>query len=154
MINSNFGLSGFRAYLEFDDWPAKGNLSRPAEPTSQYALAHQADDNFLCGKRCRKRKAEKRKLRAEKKRLKNDARRAEIERVRAETKILSVDATPVGEAEPVVLNQSRPKPKVTSSEVLNRLTTTPTKAGNKQNSILLIGGLVLIGAVVIIRRRK
>jgi len=111
-------------------------------------------DSFLCGKRCRSRRAGRRKLREERRSLKNDERRAEIERLRAETNVVqsNMAASPT-QAAPTPSNvatmASAPLPvvKAAVSPLTNSSPPPPVKRSNLPliaGSALAFGGLIYL----------
>ncbi len=109
-------------------------------------------DNFLCGKKCRRRKKEKQGIRSERRKTKNDARRADTERVRAETRILlhqnlgakeQVRMPMTGQqvSAPVMVPQPAPAPQ-------------PQKAGVGSNPLIIVVGVLLLGGIVMMGGNK
>lgn len=105
-------------------------------------------DHFLCGKRCRKRRTERRKLRDERRSLKNDQRRAETERLRTETNLLqsNLDNSPSSPASipPTVSSKEQSSaPIQIKGETETPQSNNPSQASNSRSSIPLIAGSVL-----------
>lgn len=141
LTNNNFGLSGQRDFDYF----------------------------IFCGKKCKKRRAEKLKVRLERKRLKNDERRAETERIRAETELMKQgfesetpmqDSQPPKQTAPVRVSSplggiKRPPPKpyyVPPASI--QAPATSQRAGLGNTPLLLIGVVILGGIGLVLSRRR
>lgn len=141
LTNNNFGLSGQRDFDYF----------------------------IFCGKKCKKRRAERLKVRLEKKRLKNDERRAETERVRAETALMKKGfesevpvqdspppkpTAPVRASSPVGgIKKPPPRPYYVPPPVV-QASAAPKKAGLGNTPLLLIGLVVIGGIGLVLSRRR
>ncbi|MBL6444674.1 hypothetical protein JMN32_00030 [Fulvivirga sp. 29W222] len=114
---------------------------------NNYGLTGQSDidfDYFLCGKKCKKRKKEKREIRFERRRLKNDERRADTERTRMETLLMKQSMMPAQVSQAPPAQQSAP----TSNSQMTASTPRPQQAGMGSNTMLIVVGVLLVGGFV------
>ncbi|UII32184.1 hypothetical protein LVD17_28265 [Fulvivirga ulvae] len=114
-----------------------------------YGLTGQSDidfDYFLCGKKCKKRKKEKREIRFERRRLKNDERRADTERTRMETILMKQSMMPTQTSQPPMQQQSAPS--ANSQPQQTNQAGTPQQAGMGNNTLFIAVGVLLIGGFV------
>ncbi|GAA0892637.1 hypothetical protein GCM10009122_23160 [Fulvivirga kasyanovii] len=113
--------------------------------TNNYGLNGQTDSDyfyFLCGKKCKKRKKEKRDIRFERRRLKNDERRADTERTRVETMIMKN----------TMMNPTTPPPQQQSpsqSYANVQKNPAPQQAGMGGNTMMIVLGALVIGGIVL-----
>lgn len=115
---------------------------------NNYGLTGQSDidfDYFLCGKKCKKRKKEKREIRFERRRLKNDERRADTERTRMETLLMKQSMMPTQTSQPP-MQQSAPAANSQSQQT--NQAGTPQQAGMGNNTLFIVMGALLIGGFV------
>ena len=113
--------------------------------SNNYGLNGQTDNDyfyFLCGKKCKKRKKEKRDIRFERRRLKNDERRADTERTRTETMIMK--NTMLSPSAPPPAQQTAPQGQ---SNVQGN--PAPQQAGMGGNTMMIVIGALVIGGVVL-----
>lgn len=112
---------------------------------NNYGLTGQSDidfDYFLCGKKCKKRKKEKREIRFERRRLKNDERRADTERTRAETLLMQQSMQPSRPQSPPPVQQTQAPPQQMTASVQ------PQQAGMGGNTLFIVVGVLLVGGFV------
>ena len=133
---------------------------------NNFGLTGQSDfDYFIfCGKKCKKKKAEKLKVRLEKKRLKNDQRRAETEQMRAETQVMKQTVTPTKEVKSTPKYEPPPAPvkpspvlvstpKQTQQLAPMTIASSTQKARFGTTPMILIG-LAVIGGIVVFVSKK